>query len=369
MTRPSDNPETSQTNDPTEQPIGLSDMTVLDYRLKMGSYRVSVTDLDAIREDTEQNIGSAIAEFGRHIGTTHLASRTWLHNVANLPTSEYVQTVSSSWIHSAVARALSPGCPINCMIVLCWPHIPDTGTIRPSIVSELFNAIEFQTHYNPIQSPHDIRPADQSSEEHARVISAWALNFSEAIAGRVRCANGLMLSAGTSRELSDLNVFAFRHRDRFRPARAKRAEEYPRIAVPFAELFGTEAARFLAACCSVDGASRRPFPIVCGFETRPEKPTLFSQLKPVCDKVPMGKDQYRDAWVDAVAQVQSGSHSRNINNEFPNGANVVEYLKQVNPNGWDRGIDGWIYRHTAAPVMKKERSGIGYIGDNGELII
>lgn len=128
----------------------------------------------------------------------------WLTYYLGADQSEFTRAVGKKFLISAVARALSPGCKVDTMIVLEG----DQGLLKSSALRALFSTEFFTDEIS------DVNLKDASQEMQG----VWCVEISE-------------MSRFTSAEAGAVKKFLSRQIDRYRPPYGKSVIDAPRRAV------------------------------------------------------------------------------------------------------------------------------------------
>jgi predicted P-loop ATPase len=177
-----------------------------------------VVGIDCKKEIVDDAVQIVAATNPVHEVRDYLRALKW-DGVERLPTmlstyfgtkqSEYTAGVGVRWMISAVARAMRPGCQVDCVLILESPHRQGPGKTSG-----------FRALVPPSMSPHSRLYADsgivignKDSMENLRGV--WIYGFDE-------------LDSLKGGELTRHKTFITQTTDRFRPAFGRRARDFPR---------------------------------------------------------------------------------------------------------------------------------------------
>lgn len=157
---------------------------------------------------------------------------TWLHDVFGCPDTPYARAVGQAWAISAVARAFSPGCKVDTVLVLEG----DPGIRKSSVLRALFGDDWFL----------EMSIADVANKDAMQLLKRkWGAEFPEI--------DGL-----SKTEQAHVKAYFSRQVDTYRPSYGKGTRDFPRQIV-FAATTNKE--QYLTD--ETGGTGRRMWPVRC----------------------------------------------------------------------------------------------------------
>lgn len=218
---------------------------------------------------------------------------TWLVRHAHALDTDYVRAVSSRWLIAAVARALSPGCQVDSVLILEGRQgLRKSGLFRTIIGDDWFT-----------DRISDLRSKDAAAD----LQGVWCVELAE-------------LDALDRSEVTAVKAFVTRRDDRFRPAYARRVASHPRRCV-FAGT--TNQSEYLRDATG----GRRWWPVAC------EDRGPFD-----LDALAAERDQL---WAEAVARYRAGAPWHLETDELEKAAGA-EQEERYEADAWEPRIASYL---------------------------
>lgn len=218
---------------------------------------------------------------------------TWLHDVFGCPDTPYTRAVGQAWAISAVARAFTPGCKVDTVLVLEG----DPGIRKSSVLRALFGDEWFL----------EMSITDVANKDAMQLLKRkWGAEFPEI--------DGL-----SKTEQAHVKAYFSRQVDTYRPSYGKGTRDFPRQIV-----FAATTNKSEYVSDETGGTGRRMWPV-----------------RARAGDIELARSIRDQLWAEAVSRFQSGEEWH-LRDPSLRDAERAEQEARYRPDPWEQSVGEWL---------------------------